>query len=171
MVIYHGNKRETSIEELKQADVVLTTYSIVENEFRKNCLPDKVACAYCNKKFFPDRLKVHLRWALPFSSLGMTAALRHAHKASALCSDKAICQQALIAGQVKDDCPKWLKAARVAVGRVALPKLTATQRLSDVACSGTRLVCSCCHATVLLAAFAKHFFLYLLCWTRVWAVS
>ncbi|DBA87235.1 hypothetical protein WJX77_012520 [Trebouxia sp. C0004] len=62
VVVYHGNKRETSIEELKQADVVLTTYSIVENEFRKNCLPDKVPCAHCNKKFFPDRLKVHLRF-------------------------------------------------------------------------------------------------------------
>ena len=61
VVVYHGNKRETSIEELSQADVVLTTYSIVENEFRKNCLPDKVPCAHCNKKFFPDRLKVHLR--------------------------------------------------------------------------------------------------------------
>ena len=61
VVVYHGSKRESSIEELKQADVVLTTYSIVENEFRKNCLPDKVPCAYCNKKFFPDRLKVHLR--------------------------------------------------------------------------------------------------------------
>ena len=63
VVVYHGNKRETSIEELKQADVVLTTYSIVENEFLKNCLPDKVPCAHCNKKFFPDRLKVHLRYA------------------------------------------------------------------------------------------------------------
>lgn len=62
VVVYHGNKRETSVEELKQADVVLTTYSIVENEFRKNCLPDKVPCAHCNKKFFPDRLKVHLRF-------------------------------------------------------------------------------------------------------------
>lgn len=61
VVIYHGNKREASVEELSQADVVLTTYSIVENEFRKNCLPDKVPCSYCNKKFFPDRLKVHLR--------------------------------------------------------------------------------------------------------------
>lgn len=49
------------MQELAQADVVLTTYSIIENEFRKNCLPDKVACEYCNKKFFPDRLKVHLR--------------------------------------------------------------------------------------------------------------
>lgn len=66
VVIYHGNKREASVEELSQADVVLTTYSIVENEFRKNCLPDKVPCSYCNKKFFPDRLKVHLRYCFPF---------------------------------------------------------------------------------------------------------
>ena len=75
VVVHHGNKRETSIEELKQADVVLTTYSIIENEFRKNCLPDKVPCAYCNKKFFHDRLKVHLRYA---------AQWRHADKHSLL---------------------------------------------------------------------------------------
>lgn len=62
--MYHGNKRESTVQELAQADVVLTTYSIIENEFRKNCLPDKVACEYCNKKFFPDRLKVHLRSVL-----------------------------------------------------------------------------------------------------------
>eukprot|EP00891_Asterochloris_glomerata_P007270 jgi/Astpho2/7270/e_gw1.00113.3.1_t len=62
VVTYHGNKRATDMEALKQADVVLTTYSIVENEFRKNAPPEKVQCEYCRKKFFPDRLKVHLRF-------------------------------------------------------------------------------------------------------------
>ena len=61
VVTYHGNKRATDMEALKQADVVLTTYSIVENEYRKNAPPEKVQCEYCRKKFFPDRLKVHLR--------------------------------------------------------------------------------------------------------------
>ena len=35
VMVYHGAKRSTSTEELEQADVVLTTYSIIENEFRR----------------------------------------------------------------------------------------------------------------------------------------
>ena len=42
VVIYHGGKRTTDPAELAAADVVLTTYSIVESEFRRNCLPGKV---------------------------------------------------------------------------------------------------------------------------------
>ena len=61
MVIYHGGKRTSDPGELAAADVVLTTYSIVESEFRKNCLPGKVACRYCNTKMYPDRLRLHLK--------------------------------------------------------------------------------------------------------------
>ena len=35
VLVYHGAKRSTSTEELEGADVVLTTYSIIENEFRR----------------------------------------------------------------------------------------------------------------------------------------
>ncbi len=48
---------------LANADVVLTTYSIAENEFRRYMQPGKVPCTYCGKKFYPGRLKVHLRCA------------------------------------------------------------------------------------------------------------
>ncbi len=65
MVVYHGNKRASSAEELENADVVLTTYSIVEGEFRRHTQPNKATCTYCNKKYYPDRLKVHLRYASP----------------------------------------------------------------------------------------------------------
>ncbi len=65
MVVYHGNKRVTSAEELENADVVLTTYSIIESEFRRHTQPNKATCTYCNKKFYPDRLKVHLRCPSP----------------------------------------------------------------------------------------------------------
>ena len=41
---------------------VLTTYSTIESEYRRTMLPAKCACEYCGKKFFPDRLKVHLRF-------------------------------------------------------------------------------------------------------------
>jgi len=65
VVVYHGNKRATSAEELENADVVLTTYSIIESEFRRHTQPNKATCTYCNKKFYPDRLKVHLRCPPP----------------------------------------------------------------------------------------------------------
>ena len=60
--MYHGNKRATTKEELEDADVVLTTYSIVEGEYRRHTQPNKATCIYCSKKFYPDRLKVHLRY-------------------------------------------------------------------------------------------------------------
>ena len=63
MVIYHGGKRTSDPAELAEADVVLTTYSIVESEYRRNCLPGKVACRYCGQKQYPDRLRLHLKCA------------------------------------------------------------------------------------------------------------
>ena len=68
VVVYHGTKRAAEIEAMQKADVVLTTYSILESEWRKETQPCKVTCAYCQKKYYPERLKVHLRWA-PHSSL------------------------------------------------------------------------------------------------------
>lgn len=61
MVVYHGGKRTSDPAELAAADVVLTTYSIVESEYRKNCIPGKVPCRYCRQKMYPDRLKLHLK--------------------------------------------------------------------------------------------------------------
>ncbi|KAG1677040.1 hypothetical protein FOA52_001209 [Chlamydomonas sp. UWO 241] len=60
--VYHGAKRTQDVEELRQADVVLTTYSTIEAEFRKKMLPSKVQCSYCRRRYYPDRLKVHLRF-------------------------------------------------------------------------------------------------------------
>lgn len=46
VVVYHGSNREEAIEELKTADVVITTYSIVEAEYRKETSPSKVRRPY-----------------------------------------------------------------------------------------------------------------------------
>ena len=62
VVVFHGSKRTADVAELANADVVLTTYSIVEGEHRRYCQGDKVVCTYCRKKFTPERLEVHLRW-------------------------------------------------------------------------------------------------------------
>ena len=63
MVVFHGNKRTADPAELAEADVVLTTYSIIEGEHRRYVEPDKIPCKYCNKRFQPERLEVHLRYA------------------------------------------------------------------------------------------------------------
>lgn len=69
VVVYHGAKRATTSAELASADVVLTTYSIIESEHRRHMMPGKVACRYCNHKFYADRLRLHLKCA---SALGPT---------------------------------------------------------------------------------------------------
>ena len=61
VVVYHGAKRAVSPAELAEADVVLTTYSIVEVEHRRHMMPGKVACRYCKQKFYADRLRLHLK--------------------------------------------------------------------------------------------------------------
>eukprot|EP00899_Mesostigma_viride_P021630 jgi/Mesvir1/29469/Mv23041-RA.3 len=62
VLVYHGSKRELDKATLGNYDVVLTTYSIVEAEHRKHCMPDKEPCQWCGRKFYPDRLRVHLRF-------------------------------------------------------------------------------------------------------------
>ncbi|GFH18641.1 uncharacterized protein HaLaN_15480 [Haematococcus lacustris] len=57
VALYHGPKRCTDVSSLQQADVVLTTYSVLENEYRKYMMARKVTCQYCSKRFYPDRLK------------------------------------------------------------------------------------------------------------------
>ncbi len=39
VVVYHGAKRAADPEELASADVVLTTYSTIENEYRRCAVP------------------------------------------------------------------------------------------------------------------------------------
>ena len=84
--MFHGSKRTAIAAELAGADVVLTTYSIIEGEHRRYVEPDKIPCKYCSRKFQPERLEVHLRCVLPssvrpatekMSKRGRDAALHH----------------------------------------------------------------------------------------------
>ncbi|CAN7134704.1 unnamed protein product [Brassica rapa subsp. narinosa] len=59
VLVYHGAKREKNGNEFKKYDFVLTTYSTVENEFRKCVMPGKKQCEYCSKWFLPNRLMRH----------------------------------------------------------------------------------------------------------------
>ncbi|KAL0697319.1 hypothetical protein Bca4012_053441 [Brassica carinata] len=59
VLVYHGAKRAKNGNELKKYDFVLTTYSTVENEYRKCVMPGKKQCEYCSKWFLPNRLVTH----------------------------------------------------------------------------------------------------------------
>ena len=61
--VYHGKDRTRDPSELSQYDVVLTTYSIVEGEFRRHLAPPPVVCEYCGDKFrHPRQLVTHLKY-------------------------------------------------------------------------------------------------------------
>ena len=64
MLLYHGTNRADTFtrKQLEAADIVLTTYSILEVDYRRNVMAPKATCSFCGKKFQPERLKVHLRY-------------------------------------------------------------------------------------------------------------
>lgn len=64
-MVYHGSNRNDNFnqDQLERADVVLTSYSVMEVDYRRNVMAPKATCKFCSKKFQPERLKVHLRCA------------------------------------------------------------------------------------------------------------
>ena len=61
---YHGPNRasEMPLELLCKYDVVLTTYQVIESDFRRMTSPNKVRCPNCGAKFKVDKLRVHLKY-------------------------------------------------------------------------------------------------------------
>ena len=62
--IYHGPNRakEMTPQLLQKYDVVLTTFQVLEQDFRKMVSPNKVTCPNCGGKFKLDKLRVHLKY-------------------------------------------------------------------------------------------------------------
>ncbi|XP_029131055.1 DNA repair protein RAD16 isoform X1 [Cajanus cajan] len=59
VLIYHGANRWKSGDRFADYDFVITTYSVVENEYRKHMMPPKERCPYCGKLFLPSKLRYH----------------------------------------------------------------------------------------------------------------
>ena len=56
--VYHGGDRgDLQLEELANYDIILTSYKILEIEYRKATAGTKVTCRICNKKFYPEKLR------------------------------------------------------------------------------------------------------------------
>lgn len=62
VLVYYGAKREKSVDQFSEYDFVITTYSTVESEYRKNVMPAKEKCMWCGKSFQPHRMKIHLKY-------------------------------------------------------------------------------------------------------------
>lgn len=62
VLIYHGAKRGTQKFDFNSYDFVITTYSTIEVDYRKNIMPPKIRCQYCDKLFYPNKLKIHLKY-------------------------------------------------------------------------------------------------------------
>lgn len=62
VLIYHGAKRVTQSFDFNSYDFVITTYSTIEADYRKHIMPPKTRCQYCNKLFYPNKMKVHLMY-------------------------------------------------------------------------------------------------------------
>lgn len=62
VLIYHGAKRGAQKFDFNSYDFVITTYSTIEVDYRKYIMPPKIRCQYCNKLFYPNKMKVHLKY-------------------------------------------------------------------------------------------------------------
>lgn len=64
VLVYHGPDRTKLAprELLVKYDVVLTTYQVIEVDFRKMISPNRVKCPNCGNKFKIDKLPIHLKY-------------------------------------------------------------------------------------------------------------
>lgn len=60
--VYHGSDRESSLTALTQTDIVITSYKILESEYRKATAGTKVPCRLCGRRLYPDKLRLHRRY-------------------------------------------------------------------------------------------------------------
>ncbi|CAD2106138.1 DNA repair protein rhp16, putative [Plasmodium vinckei lentum] len=60
--IYHGSNKKISSKELLEYDVVITSYAMVEINFRKIINKHKIACEYCGRLYLPSTLIIHQKY-------------------------------------------------------------------------------------------------------------
>lgn len=62
VLVYHGAKRLNMNYNFNDYDFVLTTYSTIEGDFRRNVMPPKEKCQWCGRLLYPSKMKVHLKY-------------------------------------------------------------------------------------------------------------
>ncbi|KAF3626543.1 putative (-)-germacrene D synthase-like [Capsicum annuum] len=61
ILVYHGSNRRKLLNSIEEYDFVVTTYSTVEAEYRKNVLAPKQKCKWCGKAYYEEKLPIHLK--------------------------------------------------------------------------------------------------------------
>lgn len=62
VLVYHGANRNRTLEQFKKYDFVITTYSLVEAEYRKYIMPPRKKCRYCGRLLHKEKLFIHLKY-------------------------------------------------------------------------------------------------------------
>mmetsp|Transcript_9849 Transcript_9849/g.24246 ORF Transcript_9849/g.24246 Transcript_9849/m.24246 type:complete len:1443 (-) Transcript_9849:103-4431(-) len=62
VMVFYGDRHHIDVEHIMRFDVVLTTYTVLEYEFRRILNQHKVTCKYCGRQFLPRTLKSHLHY-------------------------------------------------------------------------------------------------------------
>ncbi|PKA46702.1 Putative SWI/SNF-related matrix-associated actin-dependent regulator of chromatin subfamily A member 3-like 2 [Apostasia shenzhenica] len=62
VLVFHGPKRSTAVHNFDDYDFVITTYSTIENEYRKYMMPPKQRCRFCGKMFYPAKIRIHMKY-------------------------------------------------------------------------------------------------------------
>ena len=57
ILVYHGPNRSRLTADLPKADIVLTTYQVLESDFRKMTSPSKIACPKCGQKYKVEKAR------------------------------------------------------------------------------------------------------------------
>lgn len=62
VLVYHGANRGKSHHQFSEYDFIITTYSIVEAEYRKHVMHPKERCEWCGKLLNEKKMAVHLKY-------------------------------------------------------------------------------------------------------------
>jgi DNA repair protein RAD16 len=60
--VYYADRKNVSESDIKGVDVVLTTYPVIEAEWRAIINRHMVACEWCGKKYLPRSMVTHLKY-------------------------------------------------------------------------------------------------------------
>lgn len=87
--IYHGSDRvkEVPREVMGKYDVVLTTYQVIEHDFRKMVSPNKVKCPNCGNRFKVSETSSLYRF---FELFVIIATSHHLHQISSIIYDNRL---------------------------------------------------------------------------------
>lgn len=111
--VYHGTNRsiESSLKTLMEADVVLTSYKIIELEYRKATAGTKIECSICGKKYYPEKLRIHRKYFCG-DNAKLTEAQSKTERKKKTENSKAVCASDESEGDEIDKQKRMIKKMR-----------------------------------------------------------